>query len=292
MASCRRIINFIFIFLLIIFLNNNYAHAALRIISLYPGHTDNVIALGGADFLISVSENDDNETLPDLPRFSLRDGAEKFLAMRPDIVLTRRLAERLNPTLSDVLRRAGVRVESIDTPNWDNFPDYLRRLAGILNLNPEDGVEKLYALRNNIAQSALNFQQKDGKRAPKVFIEATSRELNTCAPDSWAAHLVELAGGVNIAKDVEPLRKGSAIAPFGLEKILKNLNSVNIYIIQQGAMNAATVEDVKARPWASAFNFNDDIKLTEISESILSRPSLLGLERGGRELLKVFYDLE
>lgn len=308
---------------LIIFADLNLANAeTLRIISLYPGHTDNVIALGGGDMLVGISENDDKDILVNLPRFSPRDGAEKMLALRPDIVLTRRLAERLNPTLSDVLRRAGVQVYSIDTPKWDNFPDYLRKLAEILRLNSEDGVKKLDDLKNKISQAALSAQKK-GMKAPKVFVEATSRELHTCAPDSWAAHLIELAGGVNAAHDAEPLRKGSAIAPFGLEKILRLLSSstlrhistqcvsmskdglnsgIDVYIIQNGAMNAATVEDVKARPWAAAFNFNNNssesqtscnhIKIVEIPESILSRPSLSGLERGGRELLKIFYDID
>lgn len=279
--ACRVILILIFLFA-----NLNQAEA-LRIISLYPGHTDNIIALGCENYLIGISEND-NDNL-DLPKFSPRDGAEKFLALKPDIVITRRLAERLNPTLSDVLRQGGVKVFSLDTPGWNNFEDYLINLAKILEIEPEKAVNKFRDLINNIENLKLNAL-KSGKTAPRVFVEATSRELNTCAPDSWAAHLIELAGGVNAAAQAEPLRKGSAIAPFGLENILKNLNNINIYIIQQGAMNAAGIQDVKARPWGKIFDVQN-IKLVEMPESILSRPSLLGLEAGGRELLKIFYDL-
>lgn len=279
--ACRVILILIFLFA-----NLNQAEA-LRIISLYPGHTDNIIALGCENYLIGISEND-NDNL-DLPKFSPRDGAEKFLALKPDIVITRRLAERLNPTLSDVLRQGGVKVFSLDTPGWNNFEDYLIKLANILEIEPEKAANKFRDLINNI-EELKHIALKSGKTAPQVFIEATSRELNTCAPDSWAAHLIELAGGVNAAAQAEPLRKGSAIAPFGLENILKNLNNINIYIIQQGAMNAASIQDVKARPWGKIFDVQN-IKLVEMPESILSRPSLLGLEQGGRELLKIFYDL-
>ena len=279
---CRVILLLIFIFAL----NINQAEA-LRIISLYPGHTDNIIALGCEDYLIGVSEND-NLNL-NLQKFSPRDGAEKFLALKPDIVITRRLAERLNPTLSDVLRQGGVKVFSLDTPGWSNFEEYLIKLANILEIEPEQAVSKFRNLINNIKDLRSDALSK-GKAAPRVFVEATSRELNTCAPDSWAAHLIELAGGINIASQTEPLRKGSAIAPFGLENILKNLNNINIYIIQQGAMNTASISDVKARPWGKIFDMQN-IKLIEISEGILSRPSLLGLEEGGKELLKIFYDL-
>ena len=272
--ACRVILLLIFIFAL----NINQAEA-LRIISLYPGHTDNIIALGCEDYLIGVSEND-NLNLNQ--KFSPRDGAEKFLALKPDIVITRRLAERLNPTLSDVLRQGGVKVFSLDTPGWSNFEEYLIKLANILEIEPEQAVSKFRNLINNIKDLRSDALSK-GKAAPRVFVEST-------APDSWAAHLIELAGGINIASQAEPLRKGSAIAPFGLENILKNLNNINIYIIQQGAMNTASISDVKARPWGKIFDMQN-IKLIEISEGILSRPSLLGLEQGGKELLKIFYDL-
>ncbi|MBR1672930.1 MAG: hypothetical protein IJ702_08380 [Fretibacterium sp.] len=242
-----------------------------------------MIALGGADMLAGVSENDATGRLPGLPRLSLRVGAEALLALRPDVVLTRSMAERMNPNLSEVLRRSGVRVESIDPPSWDEFPEYLRRLAGILGLDPEAGVEKLAALRGSIAERA----RASSKRAPRVLVEATARELHTCAPDSWAARLVELAGGVNVASGARPQREGSAIAPWGLERVLRTLDEgLDVYIIQRGAMNAATLEEVRARPWAEAL---EGVKLVEMPEDELSRPSLLGLERGGERLLDILY---
>ena len=33
----------------------------LRVISLYPGHSDNICALGGQEMLIALSENDDED---------------------------------------------------------------------------------------------------------------------------------------------------------------------------------------------------------------------------------------
>ena len=263
--------------------------APLRVISLYPGHTDNVVALEGGGLLIAVSENDAPDVLPGLPRLPLRVGAEAVLALRPDVLLTRGMAQRMNPTLSEVLTRAGVRVESLDPPGWDDFPDYLRRLAEILGLEPEAGVAKLEALRDAIAKEAA-AARASGKRAPRFLIEATGKELHTCAPDSWAARLTTLAGGVNAASEAHPLRKGGAVAPFGLERILKAADEgLDVYILQRGAMNASTLEDVRARPWAKALG---EARLVEMPEADLSRPSLLGLERGGRRLIEIFYGVE
>lgn len=260
--------------------------APLRVVSLYPGHTDNVVALGGGDCLVGISENDDPDMMPNLPRFPPKAGAESILALRPDVVLVRGLVERINPSLCRVLMRAGVRVEVLDPPDWDGFADYLRSLARILGLEPEKGVRRLEALRAEIEDAARAAGLGD-RRVPRVFVEATARELHTCAPNSWAARLVTLAGGRNTAQDAVPLRAGSALAPWGLERVLRSVNEgLDVYVVQRGAMNASTVEDVRRRAWGGALAA---VRVVEVPESGLSRPSLLGLERGGRLLIRIFY---
>ncbi|MBR0150762.1 MAG: ABC transporter substrate-binding protein [Synergistaceae bacterium] len=251
----------------------------LRVISLYPGHSDNIYAMGGSEILVALSENDDDDLLPGLPRISLRSGAERILALRPDVVITRPFAERINPNMYDVLRRSGVNVISLDPPEWDSFPEYLHTLANALNLNPDEAISRLDSIRGEISREAMNANH------PRVFLEATSRELHTCPPGSWAARLIELAGGVNIAGDAVPLRPGSAIAPYGVERVLRNAASLDVYIIQNGAMNTATLKDFHAREWSGALRH---VKVYEIPERYMSRPSLLGLEKGGRELLRIF----
>lgn len=259
--------------------------APLRVVSLYPGHTDNVAALGGGELLVGVSENDDPDLFPNLPRFSPKAGAESILAAKPDVVLLRGQVERMNPNLSGVLARAGVRVEVLDPPGWDGFADYLRALAGVLGLDPEAGVRRLDTLRAEIVSEAES--KRAGRPAPRVFVEATARELHTCAPGSWAARLVALAGGENAAAGAAPLRAGSALAPWGLERVLGVADGgLDVYLVQHGAMNASTAEDVRRRPWAGALS---RVRVAEVPESWLSRPSLLGLERGGRALIRIFY---
>ncbi|NLL35898.1 MAG: ABC transporter substrate-binding protein [Fretibacterium sp.] len=269
---------------------------AERIVSLYPGHTDNVAALGGAALLVGLSENEDPELLSafpglsDLPRLSPKTGAEAVLALKPDLVLSRSLVDRMNPNLTEVLRRAGVQVEVLDPPGWDDFPDYLRKLAALTGLDHEAGVRRLEHVRSELAAEAGHRGASAGQSGPKrVFVEATARELHTCSPGSWAAHMVELAGGANAAGAAAPLREGSALAPWGLERVLRTLaEGLDVYLVQQGVMNASTSADVRARSWASALD-RSGARVAEIPESFLSRPSLLGLERGGRMLLDIFY---
>ena len=107
-----------------------------RIVSLYAGHTDNIIALGGQNKLVGLSKNDEPARLPELPRFAPKTGAEAILAMRPDLVLMRTLVEKQNPALKSVLERAGVTVMTIDPPKWDGFTAYLRTLAPLIGVDP------------------------------------------------------------------------------------------------------------------------------------------------------------
>lgn len=258
----------------------NYA----RIVSLYPGHTDNVVALGAGAKLVGISENDNEGLLPGVPRFSMKAGPEALLALRPDLVLTRTLADSQNPELKKVLERAGVRVEVIDPPTWDGFEQYLRKIAELAGTSPDAAVAELAKARAEIRAAA---EKSSRGRRPLVFVEATSRELHTCSPDSWAARLVELAGGVNAAAEAKPLRSGSSIAPWGLERALKTINSgLDVYLVQQGPMNAADEASLRARPWSSALA---DVRAAVVPEYCLSRPSLSGLKEGGAMLIKIFY---
>lgn len=275
------------LFIIVFFLSfPHYADAqSMRIVSLYPGHTDNIVAIGGESKLIAISKNDDREMLPGLPRFSAKSSAEEILVLQPDIVLTRGLNERQNPHLRIVLEKAGVKVVSIDPPGWDGFEAYLIKIALLTGIDPAIALAKLNKTRNEIAAESA---KKSGGRHPFVFVEATAKELNTCSPDSWAANLIRLAGGRNTAYDAKPIRSGSAIAPYGLERILKAAASggMDIYLIQQGTMNSTDIKSMETRPWFTAIK---KIKTSVIMEKNLSRPSLLGLKSGGMQLINIFY---
>jgi iron complex transport system substrate-binding protein len=275
------------------------AAAPRRIVSLYPGHTDNIVALGMGDRLVAVSRSEDPSLwergqIRELPRLPPKVGAEAVLALKPDAVFLRSLTQQMNPHLTEVLERAGVAVHVIDPPSWEGFEEYLTRLAEILGTSPEAARQKLAASRSAIEAAAKARGKSDKssksnkKSAPRVFLEATSKELHTCAPGSWAARLIELAGGVNAASDASPLRKGSALAPWGVERVLEAAGSgLDVYLVQQGAMNAATLDEVRGRPWFAALKNRP--RLAVAPESCLSRPSLLGLEKGGKILVEIFY---
>ena len=261
------------------------ASATLRVISLYPGHTDNIAALGAAESIVAISHNDDLESLQDRPRLPANVTPEALLAHRPDVVVMRTLNERANPHLAAVLTKAGVAVHVLEPPSWEGFETYLAELAEILGIAPDEGFARLERIRQGAEQAGI--AGRGNVTAPRVFLEATGKEIHTCSPGSWAARVIALCGGVNAAADARPIRPGSPLAPWGVERaVMLADQGLDIYLVQQGAMNASTKPDVLARPWFAAFG---NVRLAFIEERCLSRPSLAGLERGTALLLAILY---
>ena len=138
-----------------------------RIVSLYPGHTDNIVALGGQSRLVGLSKSDDPSRLPELPRFALNVGAEALLALKPDLVLTRTLVEKQNPELRGVLERAGVPVMLVDPPSWDGFVAYLRALAPLIGVAPQAAEAQFAQACDEIRQTAAGVPRRPSSSKPR-----------------------------------------------------------------------------------------------------------------------------
>jgi iron complex transport system substrate-binding protein len=262
------------------------AAPATRIVSLYAGHSENLVALGAAERLVAVSRADDPALFPDLPRLPAKIDAERILALAPDLVLLRPLVESLSPGALATLERAGVTVVSLAPPEWESMPTYLERLGLLVGL--PDGSAAWRKALEELALVSTEAARRRGAASPvRVFLESTSRELHTCAPRSWAAHLLAVAGGENVATDLAPLREGSALAACGVERLLDYAaRGLDVYLVQRGPMNDTTEEEVRARPWASGLG---NARIATIPEELVSRPSLLRVTEGAKALLDLFY---
>lgn len=262
------------------------AAPATRIVSLYAGHSENLVALGAAKRLVAVSRADDPALFPELPRLPAKIDAERLLALAPDLVLLRPLVESLSPGAIATLERAGVTVVSLAPPEWESMPTYLEHLGLLLGV-PEGGEAWRKALAELDLVSTEAARRRGAAPPVRVFLESTGRELHTCAPRSWAAHLLAVAGGENVAADLAPLREGSALAACGVERLLDYATrGLDVYLVQRGPMNDTTEEEVRARPWASGLG---DARIATIPEELVSRPSLLRVVPGARALLDLFY---
>lgn len=255
------------------------SHPALRIVSLYAGHSENLKALGMDGALVAVTTQDDSLLFPHQVRLSSRPSVETILALSPDLVLWRPMQEEKGDTLRQILHEAGIAGAALAPPRWHTVESYLDRLGAFVGIPNGSRVWKAL-LQKTVITAPLPL-------APtRFFLESSSRELRTCAPDSWAAHLLALAGGTNIAMDATPLHQDSPLAPYGVERLLAQAShGIDVYIVQTGPMNPVTPETVRQRPWMSALQ---GVAVVFFPEDRLSRPSLLRFESTVEELRKIF----
>jgi len=253
--------------------------AARRVVSLYAGHSENLLALGAGDAIAGVSASDDPALFPGVPVLPMRADGERILALRPDLVLLRPQGEAAAEGVIRLLEQAGVPVVSLSPPTWETMETYLVRLGALVG-----AADPARPWRETV--SALERTVPAGKR-PRVFLESSSRGLMTCSPSSWAARVIALAGGENAASGAVPLRPGSPLAPWGEERLLDLAGEgIDVYLVQTGAMNPVTERDVLARPWISGLG---NARIVLVPEECVSRPSLLRLEEGVEWLRNVLY---
>ena len=258
-----------------------------RIISLYSAHTENLYSLGAGDLIIGV--HDTSIYPPEaafLPQFSYEGDPETIIAADPDLVLIRPFITKKAPDFVEALENAGIFVVSLYPEKMDEFDTYIRQLA-LLTGTEEAAEEKLTAFHEEIENITQLTSTVEGKK--NVFFESTEVNLRTATADSMAGQAIVLAGGNFIASDGEPVSEGSSIASYGAERILEKADLIDVYVSQQGAMNAGgSVHAISTRPGFDTIKAVQEGNVFIINEKIISSPTFRYVE-GVRELARFMY---
>ena len=244
---------------------------AARIVSLYAGHTENLIAIGAKGKLVAVSQADDAKITGSLPRLGIKPGIEQIAALKPDLVITRPMHVRAQAPLYDSLRTLGIKVLAIDPPSWKEFPSYLETLGRLSGCTE--------GAKNGVA-AAKSIAVRVSKTRPGVLLITNGRTMTTCTSDSWASRMIELSGGVNAAKGAKPVPGGSVIAAFGAERMLASDRDIDVILLQQGAMNTLDAKELRNDPRFSKMRAVRSGAVFNVEEADISRPSLLRIQSG------------
>lgn len=172
-----------------------------RIVSLSPALTETVFALGLGDRLVGVSnfcnrpeEAQDKEKVGDA--FNLN--TEKLVSLKPDLVLIAGTRDAETQLEKDMAR--------LGIPAYVSGPSTVAEvLADIELLSKVLGVEKRGAELAGALQEDLDAVRSaipQGEMGPRVFITFDT-ELWTCGAGSFVNDVLTVAGGENIAGDVE-----------------------------------------------------------------------------------------
>ncbi len=257
-----------------------------RIISLYGAHTENLFALDLDQEIIGATRH---EVYPPQaltrPTFHYRDGPEKFIAARPDLVLIRPMIFQGYAKLVDSLTRAGITVVSLQPTSPGEMFAYWSRL-GVLTGREKEAGAMIARFKEGLARLKMLTEDLPPEKRKKVFFEAIHSKMKTFAPQATAVFALESAGGVNLASDAAVVR-GTNIAAYGRERLLAKAAQVDVYLAQTGPMNRIAAETILEEPAFKAIKAVQEKQVFLIDEQIVSRPTprlLQGVRAIGRIL--------
>jgi iron complex transport system substrate-binding protein len=184
------------------------------------------------------------------------------------------------------MKKAGVNVVSLYPERLEEFDEYIEKL-GMLTGKSEIAAEKLDDFHSQIEE--IQNRTKNIESKVKVYFESSEADYKTVTADSMPGKAMEMAGGMNIARDVKPIKEGSSIAPYGIEKILERADEIDVFVSQVGVMNAGGNEhSIKIRPGFDTIKAVKNNRICVINQKIISSPTFRYV-KGVKELARMFY---
>jgi iron complex transport system substrate-binding protein len=248
-----------------------------RIIPLYSAHVENLFAIGAGASVIGVPRGTDYPPeAAALPAFDYNGDPEYIIGAEPDLVLIRPFVRRQSPDYIKKIEDAGIPVVSLYPESFESFDTYILRL-GMLSGKLSEAEEKLKVFHGELAEIRRRTEGIQKKKT--VFFESTDNEIRTAAADSLPAKAIEFAGGKNAAPSLPPMSAGSSIARFGAEALLGIADNIDVYVVQQGAMNRSKgFEALRSRPGFNAVKAVREGQVLFINERLISSVTFRYLE--------------
>jgi len=240
-----------------------------RIISLYGAHTENLFYLGAEAQIIGVSINDTYPAqVKTKQKFSYHDDPEKFLAVRPDLVLIRPMIENGYPGFVRQLQTYGITVISFQPAVIEDVYGYWLSLGKLTGKTREAEI-----LVSRFKKNILKIQKKTAGITPKkrVYFQAIHRKMRTFTSGAMPIFALETAGGINLASDAKSSRNTN-VAIYGKERILSKAGEIDVFLAQKGIMNPIRKSDIIDEPGFQIIKAVKEDQVYLIDESMVSRP--------------------
>ncbi|ACZ18293.1 periplasmic binding protein [Thermanaerovibrio acidaminovorans DSM 6589] len=244
-----------------------------RIVSLYPAHTENLVALGVRDRIVGISQGDDPDLVKGARQLPLRPSPETILSLKPDLVVMRSLQSSMQPQLISQLE-GFVPVAVLDPPSFDGLESYVLRLGTLVGRRKEAQAKLKWAL--GILEES---RRRNRGRSLGAVLIVNNRDATTCSPGTWPSRLME-ASGLPPAVQGVPTSEGSAVARLGAEGLLAASPKIKVILVQRGPMNPGGLEDFLRDQRFAPMEAVRRGSVFQVDERDVSRPSLMRLQRG------------
>lgn len=167
-----------------------------RIVSLTPGSTEVLCALGLAGSLVGVDDDSDYpaevRSLPKVGRGTQID-ADRVAVLRPDLVVTYLGPPGMEMLLARLERR-GTRTLGVAARGLGGVMESIGRI-GEATGRPEEAARVVEEMAARV--ESISLVAAESVTRPSVYWEWWPKPLVTAGGASWIGDMIELAGGVN-----------------------------------------------------------------------------------------------
>lgn len=174
----------------------------LRIVSLNPNVTEILFALDVGDRIVGATTFCDYPPeAKNIPRVGGmgKPNIETILTLRPDLIIASNI-HAYDATRK--LQESGITLLQF---KMERFEDIFAAIEGIATKTDAEAraAELTANMRNTLATVAQSYRDTPEAERPRVFFEIWQDPLGTIGGSSFVNDVIERAGGVNVARDLE-----------------------------------------------------------------------------------------
>jgi iron complex transport system substrate-binding protein len=246
-----------------------------RIVSLSPGHTEILYAVGAGGQLAGTDRfSDYPEAAKALPKIDYSNpNMEALVALRPDLLIASGRQRNQVPAFE----QAGLRVLLLEEPGSVAGVLERIRLLGRITGHPEEGETLASRLQERV--TAVTDRLTGVSGGPRVYHEIDPK-LYSAAPSSFVGDLYVLLKAQNIAPS-----GGNSFPQLTAEAIIRA--DPEVIVLGDGIFPGGTPEEVKRRPGWSTISAVRNNRVYPVDDNTVSRPGprvVDGLEQVARML--------
>ncbi len=230
-----------------------------RIVSMSPGNTEIVFALGAGDRVVGVTSYSDYpeeaKTKPTIGGYHAPD-VEKIVSLAPDVVFA---MTDIQAKYIQILRQAGIRVVAVEPKT---LPEILNAIDIISEALGEEarGRQLHQELAGQLDQVRRQVCTAPAKR---TFLEVWDTPLLTVGRQSFIHDLITQAGGINVSAD-----KNVDYTPCDIEQLYAY--NPEVYVVLSHSRD--DIRSVITNPNLAAIQAVKTNQVFSITDDLLQRP--------------------
>jgi iron complex transport system substrate-binding protein len=171
-----------------------------RVVSLSPGVTEILFAVGAGDLVVGVTQYCDYPpealTRTKVGGFSgAQVSVEQIAALKPDLVI---LSEDMHFRIRAMLNDLGINTLAVEPRNFAEVYGLIEQIGSMCGRG-EEAAAAVRGMREKIARAAERFA---GRERPSVYWELSPEPLISVGGNTFVSELIRLGGGRNIFDDL------------------------------------------------------------------------------------------